>query len=114
VTAPRTEAATGSLVDKADLEERFQRLAAVWRRDVAPLSSISAISQHPAYQEIIGMGEAVVPLLLRELEQRPDDWFVALNKITGAAPAIPPEDRGKLDQMAAAWLRWGKEHGYTW
>jgi hypothetical protein len=115
MTAPRTrtEPEAGSPGARAELEERFQKLAAVWRRDVAFLSSITKITQHPAYQEIISMGEAVVPLLLRELEQGPEDWFVALHAITGAAP-IPPEDRGYMDRMAAAWLRWGKEHGYTW
>jgi hypothetical protein len=95
------------------VEERFQQLASVWRKEVAPLSSVTAMSQHPAYQEIIALGPDVVPILLRELEQRPDHWFVALHELTGAAP-VPPEDRGKLDRMAAAWLRWAKEHGYPW
>ena len=113
MTAPTTDSEVGSLDSQVELEERFQQLAGVWRRAVAPLSSVSEITRHPAYQEIIALGAEVVPLLLRELEQRPDDWFAALHAITGAAP-IPPEDRGKIDRMAAAWVRWGKEHGYRW
>ena len=51
--------------------------------------------------------------LLRELEKEPDHWFVALRTITGADP-VAPEDAGRMDRMSAAWVRWGKEHGYTW
>jgi hypothetical protein len=69
------------------------------------------MAAHPAYQEIITMGQEVVPLLLRDLEQEPDHWFAALRAITGAHP-VPPEDRGDLHKMAAAWLRWGKDNGY--
>ena len=53
------------------------------------------------------------PLLLRELERDPDHWFAALKAITGANPA-DPADRGRIDKLAAAWLKWGKEAGYQW
>ena len=26
--------------------------------------------------------------------------------------SVPPEDRGDIIRMAAAWLRWAKDHGY--
>jgi hypothetical protein len=58
---------------------------------------------HPAYQQIIGLGPAGVPLLLRELEREPDHWFWALRAITGEDP-VPEEARGRLREMAAAWL----------
>jgi hypothetical protein len=96
-----------------DLEDRFRQLAAEWRRDVGPLSSVSKIVQHPAYQAIIALGRDAVPLILQDLERQPDHWFAALRAITGAEP-IPPEDRGRMDRMATAWVRWGKEHGFTW
>ena len=98
---------------EADLVGRFQALAAEWRREVAWTSSITDIAMHPAYQQIIGMGQAVVPLLLRELDQRPDHWFWALRAITGVDPVLP-EHRGKLSEMAKAWLDWGRQQGYTW
>ena len=66
---------------------------------------------HPAYQEIIGMGERAVPLLLAELRREPDDWFWALHAITGANP-VPAASRGNARTMAEAWLRWGAENGY--
>jgi hypothetical protein len=95
------------------IEQKFQRLAAVWRAETGHLSSTTQMFNHPAYREIIGMGEEVVPSLLRDLEKEPDHWFAALKAITGAQP-VPSEDRGRIDKMAEAWLRWAKDHGYRW
>jgi hypothetical protein len=94
-----------------DLEPKFRELVDQWQADVAPLSSTTARVQHPAYREIIAMGSAVVPLLLRELERRPNHWFAALRSLTGADP-VAPADRGHLGRMAESWVKWGKEHGY--
>lgn len=68
---------------------------------------------HSAYQQIIGLGPAVVPLLLAELDREPDHWFWALKAITGADP-LPPDGRGRVGEMTQAWLRWGREQGYRW
>jgi hypothetical protein len=95
------------------VEEKFQRLAAAWEKAVAHHSSSRIRNNHPAYQEIIGMGQAVVPLLLRDLEINRRHWFTALSAITGADP-VPEEDAGRIPQMAEAWLRWGRENGYQW
>jgi len=59
------------------------------------------------YQQIIGMGEAVVPLLLEELQREPDQWFWALEAITQENP-VPPESAGKVRPTAEAWAAWGK------
>ncbi len=93
------------------VEQRFRRLAAVWRRETAHLSSPTKMFAHPAYQEIIGLGRDAVPLLLRELELNPDHWFGALRALTGASP-VAEEDRGDVEKMAAGWQRWGRENGY--
>jgi len=66
---------------------------------------------HPAYQQIIGIGDAVVPLILQELKCAPDHWFWALNAITGVDP-VPESGRGVMNEMVKAWLDWGTEHGY--
>jgi hypothetical protein len=95
------------------LEEKFQQLAAIWRAETSHLSSTTALINHPAYQEIISLGPAVVPLVLRELEQRPAHWFTALRELTGANP-MDPADCGKVRKIADAWLRWGRAHGYQW
>ncbi|MHB1034131.1 MAG: hypothetical protein ACYC35_07080 [Pirellulales bacterium] len=93
--------------------EQFQRLKSVWRHDTAYLSDLTQISSHWAYQQIIAMGWTVVPILLRELDANPDYWFSALRKITGANP-VPPESRGRVHEMATAWLEWAQSNGISW
>jgi hypothetical protein len=66
---------------------------------------------HPAYQQIIGMGMEVVPLLLGELARELDHWFWALKAITGVDP-VSPASRGKMREMAEAWFHWGRQQGY--
>lgn len=95
------------------VEERFRRLEAAWLADVGFSSSSTALRSHPAFQEIIGLGPAVVPFMLRDLEERPRHWVWALPSITSADP-VPASDRGNIARMSAAWLRWGREQGYQW
>jgi len=109
-TGPSLETRS-QLQNDPDLERRFRELVVEWQAEVAPLSSTTARVQHPSYREIITLGPAVVPLLLRELEQRPNHWFAALKSLTGADP-VAPSDRGKIGPMTEAWIKWGKEHGY--
>lgn len=95
--------------DAVDPEAAFKVLTDQWRRETGHYSSISRKVQHPAYQRIIAMKESAIPLILRELRERPAHWFVALRAITGFSP-----DSGSagLKSATEAWLRWGKEHGY--
>lgn len=95
---------------EADRAE-FDRLAAEWRAGRGPHSSARRLAMHPAYRKIIAMGHAAVPLILAELAKKPDHWFIALHEITGADP-VPESSRGRLPEMADAWVRWGREHGY--
>lgn len=89
------------------VEERFRRLAAVWHRDTDYLSSMGEADNHPAYQEIIGLGAEVVPFLVRDLAENHTHWFTALEAITGARPTSAA-DAGNIPRMAEAWLRWAK------
>jgi hypothetical protein len=93
------------------LEARFHRLAAAWEQATGHLSSMTAASEHPAYQEIIRLGPEVVPLLLRDLAATQRHWFIALRQITGANP-IPASAAGNVPKMIEAWRDWAKEHGY--
>jgi hypothetical protein len=95
------------------IEDRFRRLAGVWARAAGHLSSMTAASNHPAYQEIINLGPEVVPLLLRDLEENETHWFIALRQITGVNP-IPPSAAGTIPEMVKAWLHWAKDNGYQW
>ena len=94
-----------------DLETRFRALADQWRWETGPLSSSSAIAAHPAYQEIIGMGPAAIPLVLRELQENGGHWFAALRALTGENP-VPREYAGRVPKMRELWLEWGRGKGY--
>ena len=92
------------------LTTKFHSLAERWRRETGFQSSVTKKVRHRAYQEIIAMGDAAVPLILRELEERPEHWFAALEAITGMSP-VPSEDARNMRRAADAWLRWGQERG---
>jgi hypothetical protein len=100
--------AVDGLRTQARIEKDFAELAAEWRRDTRFLSSITEMASHPSYQKIIALGRPAIPLILREIEQRPDHWFWALNAITGEDPVDPEDD---FDQAVEAWLRWGCSAG---
>ena len=97
--------------DRAEVERKFQDLTSRWRRETALQSSVTAIAMHPAYQQIIGMGERALPLIFEEMRREPDHWFWALEAITGENP-VPEEDAGDLDALTSDWLAWGDASGY--
>lgn len=98
-------------VARLELERAFSRLADEWRRETAVISSVTDMATHPAYQRIIGMGPAAIPLILRELEREPHYWFWALRSITREDP-VKPEDLGNMRKMAKAWIDLGKLRGW--
>ena len=93
------------------MKQRFSLLATKWKNETGPLSNITKKCTHPAYQQIIGMGWEVLPLILRDLKESKADWFWALTAITGANP-ISEEIAGNVTQMTEAWLRWARAKGY--
>jgi hypothetical protein len=95
---------------KEDLDRRFHALVGQWKEGTRFLSSIHEMVSHPAYLQIIGMGQQALPLLINELRREPDHWFVALQAITGTNP-IPPSARGNVDAMSRAWLDWAERRG---
>ena len=94
---------------RASLRDTFSSLVAQWQSATTTSSSVAHMSMHPAYQRIIGLGAAAVPLLLEELRDRPDHWFWALHAITGEDPAQGLTD---FDAAVAAWLDWGRDRGF--
>jgi hypothetical protein len=104
--------APGGGDSKAANRGRFEDLARRWKEATRYSSSATEMATNPAYQQIIGMGPAAIPLILEELRKSPDHWFWALTAITGADP-VPAADRGNVSRMAAAWLEWAGAHGYV-
>lgn len=97
------------LYPERELEELFQELVQQWRDETSLLSSMSKKLLHPAYFRIIGLGRQALPLLLRELEDRPTYWFAALEAISGENP-VPLE--ASFSEAVDAWLLWGRRNGY--
>lgn len=93
------------------LEERFLALAAEWKAGRGYTSSISKMCSHPAYQQIVGVGDKAIPLILRRLEGAPEHWSWALKAITGVNPVLRDE-RADSKAMAKHWLEWGREEGH--
>lgn len=96
-----------------ELERIFNGLVQQVLASTRAESSTQRIALHPAYQQIIGLGQPAVPLLLREVEKRSGRWFWALKSITREDP-VALGDRGRTKKMIEAWLSWGKEQGYRW
>jgi hypothetical protein len=96
---------------KFDTRKRFQQLMAQWKEKSLHLSNTAQMAMLKPYQQIIGMGLPVVPLILEELRREPDHWFWALEAITQENP-VPKEALGMVRPMAEAWVDWGKKQGY--
>ena len=108
------------ITETAELEDTFNKLVKIWRKETGFHSNSYFIVNHPAYQQIIEMGEAVLPLIFREMETNRGHWFWALRVITGANPEPPPKELPagwvglNIEAIRKAWLQWGREQGYQW
>ena len=96
-----------------DVARRFQGLATQWNAATRYRSNTHALRNHPVYQELVALGEPVIPLILAELKRESNvSWFTVLAAITGENP-VPPALAGRVDAMARAWLDWGRQLGYA-
>jgi hypothetical protein len=93
------------------LEEQFNQLSAQWKSAIGPQSTTTGIVNHPAYLEIIRLGDGVIPFILRDLQRKPNHWFIALKTLTHDFSPVKPEDAGNIKKMTEAWLKWGKDNG---
>lgn len=90
-----------------DLRLAFEELALTWSSATAHLSSVTKLIDHPTYRQIIGLGPAVLPCMLRDLAENGRFWFPALSAITGENP-VPDEAAGDIARMTEAWIGWGR------
>lgn len=87
---------------------RFQMLSTQWRNETAHYSVSLKRAMHPAYQQIIGMGEKALPHILKCLRDDPGrDWFWALKAITGEDAAA---NETAIESAIQAWIRWAEQH----
>lgn len=99
-------------ITRIQILKKFDILAETWKYNNTFVSSVPDMVLQKTYQEIIGMGPQILPLIFEELKNRPNFWFWALSSITGENP-VKLEDRGRIEKMRDAWLNWGVEHGYV-
>lgn len=103
----------GSTVTFQNIQEKFEALDEAWSNERPGSSKVSVNSF--SYQQIVGMGQAVVPLLLDRLREGEGHWVYALMCITGEK--VHTDDMvGDADRVIRAWLDWadrqrGDRHG---
>ena len=81
-----------------DTRAKFNRLVAEWKAGRRRGADVTQMTSHPAYRQIVGMGERAIPLILEELDRQPDHWFLALHELTGTSP-VPTESKGNIAKM---------------
>ena len=91
--------------------EKFEILHKQWTEATCMQSSTARMARHPAYQEIISMGDDAVKIILNRFKDgKIDHYFFALNKITKALP-VQEEHLGIINEMAKDWIKWGEDNG---
>ena len=92
-----------------DLRAEFDLLVNQWTEETAFHSSLGEIFTNEAYQSIMAMGQAALPLILSELRKKPGHWFYALEKIARSDVA---EGAKNFAEARALWLEWGYTNNY--
>lgn len=91
------------------LEREFDELAQKWYRETRKISVVDQIVLHPAYQQIIGMGQDALPFIFRELKRTRGHWLWALAMICREDHAKPGQ---RFSEAVDSWLKWGEGKGY--
>ena len=93
------------------VDARFAELADRCVKEAGSVM-LARIKSHPAYLEILSMGDDVVPLILAKLSQGEyDGWLPALRRITGVNPVQSSCDDAV---QVEAWLDWARGRGIAW
>jgi hypothetical protein len=109
VSTASTPSGTASEDDVVQDNDRllFDELADELAYAARGLSSTRLASDHPAYAEILAMGEKAIPWLLARLETPGDRpiWLRLLGSLTRFQPGA---GKDTIPEAAAAWVTWGK------
>ncbi|MCK4830266.1 hypothetical protein KA005_81865, partial [bacterium] len=84
-----------------------------WKEETQFSSTVLEMSMNSNYQQIIGLGPNVIPLILERLSKNNEHWFWALKAITGESP-VSEQSKGIVTEMAQAWLSWARKKGYEY
>lgn len=88
-----------------NLRKEFNELKDRWVEETLLYSNPNQIYDHPNYQQILDMGEEVVPFIIEDLKKNDHLWFHALQHLTGQNP-IKNEHRGDFNLMKQDWIDW--------
>lgn len=80
-----------------------------WRNETGHFSTTDRKYLHPSYLRIIGLGPAVIPLILEEMQRAAGFWFVALQALTGENPT---NETMNFEEATTSWIEWGIERGF--
>ena len=113
-TCPASQETTGrGQYDIVQFDKfRFLQFMETWHTERGITSSMSEMTGCKSYLNIIGMGEAALPLILAQLEREgddPDHWFAALEAITGEDP-VSEDACGDTVRMSEEWLSWARKN----
>jgi hypothetical protein len=90
------------------LRERFNQLKTLWAEETKMLSSTTQINNNSHYRQMVALGPDIIPFVIDELRAESNHWFSLLRELTGENPIIDA-DRGYMDRMAKAWIKWWDE-----
>ncbi len=90
-----------------ELQTIFAGLVKRWHDATGGYSVTTRRYAHSSYQSILALKEDVVPLILREMQERPDCWFEALKALTGENPVAP---NSSFEQATHSWIAWGQRN----
>ena len=102
-------------MQELEVADRFRQLSDQIADDTALLAFDQGIIDHPNFQEIIGMGEIGIRLMLEDLRDRESlRWFLPIYRALGHEPVCPPrlEDYSNYHSCRTALLAWGESAGY--
>lgn len=86
--------------------ERFRALYDEWEEATGGLSNPRTTMAHPAFKEMVAMGEAILPDIFEEMtEGRRMEGIMLLHTITGEVP-FPREEAGNVARMTERWFEW--------
>ena len=95
----------------ADAIKVFDRLFHRWISETAFSSSSTEPYMHPAYQQIIGLGQMALPLIFARLEPiTARRWHWALYSITRYE--IDSNEISSGEELCDLWLEWGRQNEY--
>ena len=95
-----------------EIAQRFHDVSTRWSEAIHYRSNTRS-RKHPVYQELISLGNRVIPLILEELKREPSvSWFTVPLRSPRRIRYRPPRRVG-WTEWRRAWLDWGRQRGYA-